>query len=126
MGLAGKEIIRSAIETVRGTVAGTPTWVQHDLHGEGLRIQEKRTAFEGWFSSSFPNLTRVVKTGSRGEGQLVTPIFALTAQALLEMGYKRTSGALDSFTFDKIKTNGEHEKLQQKWFKNTDWLKDVQ
>jgi len=106
MGIAGKEFAQFAPEATRGTV-GT-SWTSVDLHGEGLRIQESRTAFEGKFASTFPMMTRVVKTGKKGEGKLVTPVFASNMQTMLEMAIKRTSGALDSFSWQKAKTNGEY------------------
>lgn len=107
MGVAGNEIVRFTPEAVRGTTPGTPSWTTLDLHGEGLRMQEARSAFEGHFSSTFPQMTRVVKTGRTQAGKLVTPVFAANAQVMLEMALKRTAGVLDSFTFQKKKVSGE-------------------
>lgn len=94
-------IIRLSNETVRGTTDGSPTWLQLDEHQAGLGINESRSAWEGFLSSTFPRMTKVVPTGKRASGPLVTPLFIDQAQSLLEFGYLRTSGAAKSCTIHK-------------------------
>jgi len=105
--MINQKIVRMCTESVRGTTPGAPSWTQLDLQGAGLFINESRSAFEGWFSSTFPRMKKVIKTGKRGEGPLVTPIYIAQAQAILEAGYKRTSGALTSFTIHEKKGSVE-------------------
>jgi len=104
MGIHGNdEIVRFCTETTRGELPGAPSWQTVDLHGAGFRGNEAREAHESFRSSTFPHLTQVIKTAKNASPSLVTPIFPLTAQAFLEPGYKRTSGVLDSRTFQHKK-----------------------
>jgi len=109
MGLVANSILKSAIETVRGTAVTTT--VTHDLEGSAFHMGKDGGAYEGKFTSAFPQMARVIKTSRKHRGQLVTPILSTVMQAQFEMGFKRTSGALDSFTFDhKEQSSGEQSK----------------
>ena len=64
----------------------------------------------------------------RGEGKLVFLDKPFTDEPIgwaIAQGDPAFLKAINGFLV-KIKKDGSHEKLQQKWFKNTDWLKDVQ
>ena len=64
----------------------------------------------------------------RGEGKLVFLDKPFTDEPIgwaMAQGDPAFLKAINGF-LAKIKKDGSHEKLRQKWFKNTDWLKDVQ
>ena len=64
----------------------------------------------------------------RGEGKLVFLDKPFTDEPIgwaIAQGDPAFLKAVNGF-LAKIKKDGSHEKLQKKWFKNTDWLKDVQ
>ncbi len=70
----------------------------------------------------------LVANVQRGEGKLVFLDKPFTNEPIgwaVAQGDPAFLKAINAF-LAKIKKDGSHEKLQQKWFKNTDWLKDVQ
>ena len=70
----------------------------------------------------------LVANAQRGEGKLVFLDKPFTDEPIgwaIAKGDPEFLEALNGF-LAKIKKDGTHEKLHQKWFKNTDWLKDVQ
>ena len=70
----------------------------------------------------------LVANVQRGEGKLVFLDKPFTNEPIgwaVAQGDPAFLKAVNAF-LAKIKKDGSHEKLQQKWFKNTDWLKDVQ
>ena len=70
----------------------------------------------------------LVANVQRGEGKLVFLDQPFTDEPIgwaVAKGDPEFLKALNGF-LAKIKNDGTHEKLLQKWFKNTDWLKDVQ
>jgi polar amino acid transport system substrate-binding protein len=70
----------------------------------------------------------LVANVQRGEGKLVFLDKPFTDEPIgwaIAQGDPAFLKALNGF-LAKIKKDGTHEKLFQKWFKNTDWLKDVQ
>ncbi len=69
-----------------------------------------------------------VAIGQRGEGKLVFLDKPFTDEPLgwgVRKGNPEFVKWLNGF-LAKVKKDGDYEKLYQKWFKNTDWLKDVQ
>ena len=69
-----------------------------------------------------------VAIGQRGEGKLVFLDKPFTDEPLgwgMRKGNPEFMKWLNGFLV-KVKKDGSYEKLYQKWFKNTDWLKDVQ
>lgn len=109
MAIKATEIIQVATETVRGTLPDPATWVQHEYLGEMSGIQHSRSGFEGKFPSAFPQMSRVIKTGHRLGGPIVLPMFAATAEAIINMGLTRTSGVLNSYTIQKQKAGAIEE-----------------
>ena len=70
----------------------------------------------------------LVANVQRGEGKLVFLDKPFTDEPIgwaVAQGDPAFLKAINGF-LAKIKKDGTHEKLYQKWFKNTDWLKDVQ
>ncbi|MBK7540768.1 MAG: transporter substrate-binding domain-containing protein [Candidatus Competibacteraceae bacterium] len=70
----------------------------------------------------------LVANAQRGEGKLVFLDKPFTDEPIgwaIAKGDPEFLEAINGF-LAKIKKEGAHEKLHQKWFKNTDWLKDVQ
>ena len=70
----------------------------------------------------------LVANVQRGEGKLVFLDQPFTDEPIgwaINKGDPEFLKALNGFLV-KIKKDGSHDKLHQKWFKNTDWLKDVQ
>ncbi len=70
----------------------------------------------------------LVANVQRGEGKLVfldQPFTDEPTGWAIAKGDAEFLKAINGF-LAKIKQDGAHEKLLQKWFKNTDWLKDVQ
>lgn len=70
----------------------------------------------------------LVANVQRGEGKLVFLDQPFTDEPIgwaIAKGDPEFLKALNGFLV-KIKKDGAHGKLHQKWFKNTDWLKDVQ
>ena len=70
----------------------------------------------------------LVANVQRGEGRLVFLDQPFTDEPIgwaIARGDPEFLKALNGF-LARIKQDGTHEKLHQKWFKNTDWLKDVQ
>ncbi len=70
----------------------------------------------------------LVANAQRGEGKLVFLDKPFTDEPIgwaIAKGDPEFLEAINCF-LAKIKKEGAHEKLHQKWFKNTDWLKDVQ
>ncbi|MFZ1325780.1 MAG: transporter substrate-binding domain-containing protein [Candidatus Contendobacter sp.] len=70
----------------------------------------------------------LVANVQRGEGKLVFLDKPFTDEPIgwaIAKGDAEFLKAINSF-LAKVKQDGAHEKLLQKWFKNTDWLKDVQ
>ena len=69
-----------------------------------------------------------VAIGQRGEGKLVFLDKPFTDEPLgwgVRKGNPEFAKWLNGF-LAKVKKDGDYEKLYQKWFKNTDWLKEVQ
>jgi polar amino acid transport system substrate-binding protein len=70
----------------------------------------------------------LVANVQRGEGKLVFLDKPFTDEPIgwaIAKGDAEFLKAINGF-LAKVKKDGTHEKLLQKWFKNTDWLKDVQ
>ena len=70
----------------------------------------------------------LVANAQRGEGKLVFLDKPFTDEPIgwaIAKGDPEFLEAINGF-LAKIKKEGAHEKLYQKWFKKTDWLKDVQ
>ncbi len=70
----------------------------------------------------------LVANVQRGEGKLVFLDKPFTDEPIgwaIAKGDAEFLKAINGF-LAKVKQDGAHEKLLQKWFKNTDWLKDVQ
>lgn len=70
----------------------------------------------------------LVANVQRGEGKLVFLDQPFTDEPIgwaINKGDPEFLKALNGF-LAKVKKDGSHEKLHQKWFKNTGWLKDVQ
>jgi polar amino acid transport system substrate-binding protein len=70
----------------------------------------------------------LVANVQRGEGKLVFLDKPFTDEPIgwaIAQGDPEFLKAINGFLV-KVKKDGSHDKLHQKWFKNTDWLKDVQ
>lgn len=100
------------------------TYLSFETEAEGVMevVNGKADAFV--YDSPY----NAVAIGQRGEGKLVFLDQPFTSEPLgwgVRKGNPEFIKWLNEFLV-KVKQDGTYDKLYQKWFKNTDWLKDVQ
>ncbi len=76
------------------------------LVGAGLEPNERNEFVAVRANDKFPAIRRQELVKQSIELSLTTPLYADTVQSLLEMGTKRTSGELDSYTIGKREFTG--------------------